>query len=90
MSPLPTLHSPHTSGRAAAPRSRSCRCSKAVPGRIIRAAAHPAAPLPPLQLPSFVLSPAPGDAPVLPCLPESTARPAWAGHCPSHQVTPWP
>lgn len=31
---------------------------------------------------------APGDAPVLPCLPESAAGPARAGRCPGHRVTP--
>lgn len=50
---LLTPDKPHSPGRAAG-------APQAEPGRIIRAAAHPAAPLPPPQLPSFVLSPGPG------------------------------
>lgn len=53
MSLLLTPDKPHSPGRAAG-------APQAEPGRIIRAAAHPAAPLPPPQLPSFVLSPGPG------------------------------
>lgn len=75
MSLLLTLNKPQSPGRAAG-------APQAEPGRIIRAAAHPAAPLPPPHCPPLFSPRAPGDAPVFPFLPGR------AGRCPGHRVTP--